>query len=107
MKKSEKNMKSIYSVSWTDEAIDNLNGVVNYLEQNWSQKEKTNFFQKLEKRLGIIKQYPEIFPKSPKSNSVYRSVFTEQITVYYSVENQAIKILSLFDVRQDPSKLKV
>jgi plasmid stabilization system protein ParE len=100
-------MNSIYNVSWADEAIDNLNDVINYLEQNWSYKEKTDFFKKLEKRLGIIKQYPEIFPKSQKSNSVYRSVLTEQITIYYSVENKIIKILSLFDVRQDPSKLKI
>jgi plasmid stabilization system protein ParE len=100
-------MSSIYSLFWTDEAIDNMNGIVNYLEQNWTQKEKSDFFKKLEKRTGIIKQYPEIFPKSQKSDKVHRSVLTEQITIYYSVENQIIKILSLFDVRQDPVKLKI
>jgi plasmid stabilization system protein ParE len=100
-------MSSIYSFIWTDEAINNLNGIINYLEQNWSLSEKSNFFKKLEKRIGIIKQFPEIFPKSQKSNNVHRSVLTEQITIYYSIEDQIIKILSLFDVRQDPSKLKI
>lgn len=107
MKKSEKSMISGYSVLWTDEAIDNVNAIINYLEQNWSAKEKSDFFKKLEKRLNIIKQYPEIFPKSQKSNNIHRSVLTEQITIYYSLEKQIIKVLSLFDVRQDPAKLKI
>ncbi len=107
MKKSEKNMSNTYSVTWTDEAIQNLNGITNYLEQNWSLKEKSDFFKKLEKRLVIIKQYPEIFPSSQKSVNIRHSVLTEQITIYYSVENQIIRILSIFDTRQHPSKLKI
>jgi len=100
-------MKSIYNLVWTEEAIDNLNGIINYLEQNWSAKEKSAFFKKLEKRIKVIKQFPEIFPKSQKSDGVHRSVLTEQITIFYSIEDQMIKILSLFDVRQDPTKLKL
>lgn len=100
-------MSSIYSVVWSDESIKNLNSIIDYLVQNWSLKERSDFYKKLEKRIEMIKHYPEIFPQSPQSKSTHRSVLTKQITLYYSVENQVIRILSLFDVRQDPSKLKV
>ena len=100
-------MRSGYSISWADEANNNLDRIINYLEQNWSNKDIVNFFKKLEKRIEIIKQYPQIFPKSQILKNVHCSVLTKQITIYYSVENEIIRILSLFDTRQDPSKLKI
>ena len=107
MKKLEKNMNNGYSLFWTNEANDNYDNIIIYLDSNWSIKEKSDFVKKLEKRLEVIKQFPEIFPKSFLYANTHRSVLTEQITIYYSIENQIIKILSLFDVRQDPAKLKI
>lgn len=107
MKKLEKSMRSGYSIFWTDEANSNYDSIVNYLEKNWSDKEKSAFVKKLEKRVELIKQYPEIFPASQLSKKAYRSVLTNQITIYYSIENQIIKILALFDVRQNSEKLKI
>lgn len=100
-------MRSGYSIFWTDEANSNYDSIINYLEKNWSIKEKSVFVKKLEKRIELIKKYPEIFPEYRLSKKTFRSVLTEQITIYYSIENQIIKILTLFDVRQNPEKLKI
>lgn len=107
MKKLEKNMSNGYNIYWTDEANNNYDNIINYLESNWSIKEKSEFVRKLEKRVELIKRFPEIFPKSYLSPNTCRPVLTEQITIYYSIENQIIKILSLFDVRQSPDKIKI
>jgi len=100
-------MSSGYSILWTDEANSNYDTIINYLDNNWTIKEKSDFVKKLEKRLEVIKQFPEIFPKSFLSPNTHRSILTEQITFYYSIEKKIIKIYSLFDVRQDPKKLKI
>ena len=40
-----------YKLYWTDEAINNLEEILDYLIQNWSQKEVDNFKHKLNKHL--------------------------------------------------------
>jgi plasmid stabilization system protein ParE len=107
MMKSEKSMSSGYKIFWTDEANTNYESIIEYLSIRWSIKEKTEFVRKLEKRIEVIKQFPEIFPKSNLYLNTHRAVLTEHITIYYSVEKEIIKIYSLFDVRQNPTKLKI
>jgi plasmid stabilization system protein ParE len=100
-------MSSGYSIFWTDEANSNYDNIIDYLSIHWSTKEIIDFVGKLEKRIKIIKQFPEIFPKSNLYINTHRAVLTEHITIYYSIEKKIIKIYSLFDVRQDPKKLKI
>jgi plasmid stabilization system protein ParE len=99
-------MKNGYSVYWTAEAESNLRNVLNYLSNNFSDKEISIFVKKLEKRLAIISVYPKSFRKS-KIKNIHRSVLTKHITIYYKFDNQKIEIISLFDVRQNPKKLNI
>lgn len=107
MKKLEKNMSSGYNVYWTDEANANYDSIIDYLRNHWTIKEITEFVCKLEKRIEVIKQFPEIFPQSQLYKNTHRAVLTEHITIYYSIDENIIKIYSLFDVRQAPEKLKI
>ena len=38
-------MKSGYNVLWTDHALSELKNTIEFLENNWSEKELKNFFQ--------------------------------------------------------------
>jgi len=100
-------MKNGYKIYWSAEAKENLISLIKYLEQNWSEKETSYFIKKLDKRIKLISAYPEIFPVSIKKKFVRRSILSKQITVYYSINIDRIDILSLFDVRQNPIKLKL
>ncbi len=100
-------MKNGYKLKWSDRARNNLKGVFDFISLNWSEKEVSEFARKLNKRINLIVLYPELFPKSPKKVTIRRSVLTKQITIYYSFENDNIKIVSVFDVRQNPVKLKL
>lgn len=97
-------MKNGYKIFWTNEAETNLKNILNYLSQNFSDKEIKKFVEKLEQRLKIISLYPKIFRKSGFKN-VHRSVLTKHIAIYYRFEHQRVEIISLFDVRQNPNKL--
>ncbi|MCF8361321.1 MAG: type II toxin-antitoxin system RelE/ParE family toxin [Prolixibacteraceae bacterium] len=48
-------MKNTYKLIWSDEALNNLNGIIKYLENRWSQKEIKRFAQLLDKQLNLIK----------------------------------------------------
>ncbi len=99
-------MKNISKVKWSDEADRNLNKVIKYLEQNWTEREIKKFMKKLNKHISIIQNQPDSFPKTNNFN-VRRSVVTKQITLYYSISQDTLTIVSVFDNRQDPKKLKI
>ena len=99
-------MKSTYKIIWTEEAINGLKDTVNYLEQRWTQKELNSFSRLLDKQLIIIKTNPGIFPFSNKNKGIRKSVLSGQTSIYYKTEGHSIYLLSVFNNRQDPGKLK-
>jgi len=99
-------MKNICSVVWSEEAVENLSKTLHYLEENWTEKEIRKFAVKIEKLISIIEIHPDSFPEAAKSN-VRKAVLTRQVTLYYYVDNNVIYIITLFDSRQNPEKLKL
>ena len=99
-------MKNIYKIIWTDEAILGLKRTINHIENRWSQKELRNFSNLLDKQLEIIKASPGIFPFSNKTKGIRKSVLSKQTSIYYKVEGDSIYLLSVFDSKQNPIKLK-
>lgn len=102
-------MKSGYELFWSERASTDLQSILKHLSENWSQREMKNFSNRLDSRINLIVQFPNLFPSSGKRKSIKRSVLTKHITIYYQVNTRKniITILSLFDTRQNPNKLKL
>ncbi len=100
-------MKNGLKIKWTEEASLNLENIISYLETNWTSGELTRFFQKLEKQLILLSNFPDAYPISRKKNKIHRCVLTKNHTIYYKVLEDSIVLLSLFDSRQNPLKLKL
>lgn len=83
-----------------------LINLLEYLELKWSIKVRNEFISKLDKSIYIIQNEPEIFPKSQVNKNQFRCVISKQTTIYYQYNSKQIRILSLFDTRQDPTKIK-
>ncbi len=77
-----------------------------YLLEEWSYKVKSDFIKKLDKNVEFIRHQPESFPESDKQNGLRKCVITKHTTLYYEFNDNEIQILTLFDTRQDPKKLK-
>lgn len=100
-------MRSGYSIEWTDKASSDLQSIIDYLLLNWSEKELKNFVRKLDKRIELISINPRLFPKSGKRKNVRRSVLTKHTVIYYETSIESVRIVTLFDPRQNPQKLKI
>ncbi len=100
-------MRSGYRIQWSDRAIFDLQNIIDYLLYKWTEKEVRNFVRKLDKRLELISINPRIFPKTNKRKNVRRSVLTKHTVIYYETSTDTIKIVTLFDPRQDPKKLNL
>jgi plasmid stabilization system protein ParE len=99
-------MESTYKIIWSDEALKNLAGIIEYLEQRWTEREIRNFSRLLDRQINLIQANPELFPISSTSNGLRKAVLTKQTTIFYRIDDLKIKIVTLFDNRQNPNKMK-
>jgi plasmid stabilization system protein ParE len=99
-------MKSTYKVVWSENSLSELKEIIEYLESNWTGKETSKFFKKLEKTIKQISINPLMFPKTEKKESVRRCVLSKQLTLYYQTDTNYLYIISLFDNRRNPKTKK-
>jgi plasmid stabilization system protein ParE len=83
-----------------------LEKLLDYLLHEWSEKVTSNFIKKLDLTIQIIKEQSEIFPESQKNKGLRKCVVTKQTTLFYRFDQQKIIIVTIFDTRQHPKKLK-
>ncbi|EGV44346.1 type II toxin-antitoxin system RelE/ParE family toxin [Bizionia argentinensis JUB59] len=79
-----------------------------YLLENWNIKTRDRFIEKLSEKIRQISIQPESCPQSTEFPGLYACVVAKQITLYYriSIELQEIEIITVFDTRQNPDKVK-
>lgn len=99
-------MKSISKLIWSNRAKADLQTIIDFMEEHWTEKEISQFFRKLDHQITIIQSQPYAFPASKHKNA-RRSVLSKQTTIYYDVMQDTIRIIALFDNRQSPDKLKL
>jgi plasmid stabilization system protein ParE len=100
-------MRSGYKIQWTEKATFDLQNIIEYLLYKWTEKEVKNFVRKLDKRLELISINPRLFSKTNRRRNVRRSVLTKHTAIYYETSTDTIRIVTLFDSRQGPRKLKI
>lgn len=100
-------MKNGYKILWTDNALNELEKTIEYLEANWTEKELRNLAINLEKTLNLISQNPFIFQASDIKKNTRRAVILSLNTLYYRVYENNIEIVSFFSNRQNPKKRKL
>ncbi|GAA3629643.1 type II toxin-antitoxin system RelE/ParE family toxin [Flavivirga jejuensis] len=79
-----------------------------YILENWNIKARDKFIEKLTEKIKQISKQPESCPQSSEFKGLYKCVVTKQTTFYYriSTELNEIEIITIFDTRQNPNRLK-
>lgn len=91
---------------WSEEAVSNLESILEYLGQNWSAKEIADFKQSLGLQLDLIVKNPFMFPISNHIPRLRKAVLSKQTTVIYEVKGKAVYLAYLHVNRKDIKKLK-
>jgi len=107
MNQPERFMKNTYRFIWSEEAINGLNVIIKYIENNFSEKVVKKFISRFDKYLELIKSNPEAFSLTPKSKNIRRSIVAKLTSIYYIVDNQDIYLVSIRDNRMKPKKIKI
>jgi plasmid stabilization system protein ParE len=96
------------NVIWSAKAKITFLNVIDYLNENWTKKEIIQFNQRTQITLTAIQKNPGIFPASIKYKKIRKAIVDKNNSFYYKIDyyQQEIHLLTFFDCRQDPKKIK-
>lgn len=94
-------------VVFSDKAGHQYEQITACILHKYGQLSREKFTSKLEKKFIQLIQFPESSQELEGFPGYYRSVLTKQTTLFYTVDyyTQELKIISVFDTRQDPDNL--
>ncbi len=80
--------------------MENAKEITAYLKSRFTEKEINNFYQVLEDFEKVIISFPTLYAESSKMK-IRKAVLSKVLTVYYSINENKISIISIFDNRWD------
>jgi plasmid stabilization system protein ParE len=94
------------NVRWTPESEDTISDIINYLEQEWTEKEIRKFAQKTQKIILQIAKNPKMY-KATGNEEIRRAVITKQTSLFYHINevSNLITLLAFWDNRKNPNDL--
>jgi len=93
-------------IQWTIRAVESFDNIVNYIEKNWSANSAKTFVQKTDNLINQIAENPDMCQQI-EGKDIKRGVITSQTSVYYLVMNEAVRLITFWDNRRNPKKLKL
>ncbi len=87
-------------------ASNRLGKFLEYLEKEWSLKDKNNFLKKLDKSLTKIQKYPESCIETNSVKGLRMLIVTKQTSLFYKFNSKTIFVITIFDNRMSPTKLE-
>ena len=95
-----------YKIFWTEEAIQNLEEVIDYLATKWTQREVDNFKEKLSKQISLIKRNPRMFPVSTFQPKLRKAVLSKQTSIFYEIDGDVVYLVYVFVNYKNTERLK-
>jgi len=88
------------------QAKEDIGSILFYLQTNWNQKVIDDFLLKIETFSTIVSIHPHIFGYYSKSRNIRNYAITKHLVIYYRSTRKTVEIITVFDSRQSPAKLR-
>ena len=92
-------------IDWADEANEDLDDIIEYLEEKWTDEQIHNFFTRLEECLTNITEAPYRQKDSLRKEGTKECQHSPQTTIFYSFDDKVVNILRLWTNLKDPDRL--
>lgn len=95
-------------VKWTLQALHDYNLILDFLFEKWGIIVLEEFINITDDVIETIKQNPKLFVVSVKKKTIRKGYLTKHNSIFYTVnyDKNEIVILTIWDNRKDPKKLK-
>lgn len=99
-------MKAKFKVLWSKESKLQLDKIIAYLRDEWTEKEVDKFIHKLRRFEKVVSEFPELYAGSKAG--IRRAVLTKHNSVVYRIDEKKslIRVYTIFDNRQHPDKMQ-
>ncbi|WP_414684799.1 type II toxin-antitoxin system RelE/ParE family toxin [Mucilaginibacter sp.] len=93
-----------FQIIWTKKASEGYDRIINYLQENWTDREIVNFIAETDRFFEVLAQHPEILQKTLKHKNVYRGPINKLTILTYRVKPKAkqIELINIRGARQRP-----
>lgn len=92
-------------IIWSPQSESTFYKVLEYLQENWTEKEINYFLAATEKVINYIAENPLMFRKTNKRN-IHEALVTPQNLLIYKIYSNHIVLITFYDTRQSPRKKK-
>lgn len=94
----------VTQIIWNKRAKKVFSEIIDYLEEEFSDKTAANFVKKVFTKLEILRKYPEMGRKSKKRKTVRQIKVDKYRKMFYRLHGRKLYVCYFFDTRQDPDK---
>ena len=93
-----------FEIVWTKRAIAGYDRIIDYLQENWSEREIANFIIETESFFEVLKTHPEILQRTSKQKNVYRGPINRLTILTYRIKPKVkqIQLINIRGARQKP-----
>ena len=90
-------------IIWTKQANEGFENILNYLESNFSEKEIRKFVKDTLHIVSLIKDFPEILPKTSHHKNLRRGPINKQSLITYRIlpKKGTIEIINISSARRN------
>jgi toxin ParE1/3/4 len=97
------------TIKWSEKADADLKRIFKSFEYSYNKSYAKDLVNELENRTLVLVQYPEIGQTEELlgfRNENFRYLVEGNYKIIYWIDEEVIRIVSVFDTRQNPEKLK-
>jgi plasmid stabilization system protein ParE len=102
-------MERRVAVEWSDKAIDDLQNIHDFIAQ-YSKNRAQKIVERIFERITILEsgfvKIGQIEDLLKDSKFEYRYLLEDSYKIIYRIIHDKVEIVKIFDVRQDPKKIK-
>ena len=92
-------------IFWTPIGLESLREVQSFILEHWNQHVLDYFIDLIDKRIDQLKSNPKLAPII-ESTEYRKLLIHKNVSIFYTLESEIIKILLVWDNRQDLRTLK-
>ncbi len=97
----------MYNIVWSDPAKKDYWQNIDYLLENWTEKQAENFIDTVYNVLDIISNNPKTFAKTEYKN-IRSAIVVKQIRLFYRIKNgNIVELVRFWNNYQNPEKLNL
>jgi plasmid stabilization system protein ParE len=93
-------------IIWSPLSEKDFAQILEYLDTEWNEKVTNQFIDLTDSFLEQISINPKQYPIIHRKKRIRKCVITKHNTIFYRDSKKQIDILRIYDIRQDPKKLK-